>query len=142
MRRMATVAVAGLSLAWLSVGLTQDLEFKTRLSTVPISPQTAAAVTGTGAASAQLSGRQLTVNGTFQGLQGAASVARLHMGAITGVRGAAVHELEVERAASGRLSGSVQLSRSEVQALRDGRLYIQIDSESAPEGNLWGWLLQ
>ena len=29
------------------------------------------------------------------------------------------------------------------QALRDGRLYVQVNSQKgpAPDGNLWGWLL-
>jgi hypothetical protein len=40
------------------------------------------------------------------------------------------------------VSGVVELSRAEAQALRDGRIYLQIDSEPAPEGNLWGWLLR
>jgi hypothetical protein len=35
----------------------------------------------------------------------------------------------------------VELSSRQANALRAGQLYIQIDSESAPEGNLWGWLL-
>jgi hypothetical protein len=26
-------------------------------------------------------------------------------------------------------------------ALRSGKLYIQIDSETVPSGHLWGWLL-
>jgi hypothetical protein len=25
--------------------------------------------------------------------------------------------------------------------LRQGRMYLQLHSESAPDGNLWGWLL-
>ena len=33
------------------------------------------------------------------------------------------------------------LTPDQLQALLDGRLYIQIHSASAPEGNLWGWLL-
>jgi hypothetical protein len=49
--------------------------------------------------------------------------------------------LEVDNAVRGALHGDVQLSRAQVQALRDGRLYIQVHSEGAPEGNLWGWLL-
>ena len=26
-------------------------------------------------------------------------------------------------------------------ALRQGRVYVQVNSQKAPEGNLWGWLL-
>jgi hypothetical protein len=28
-----------------------------------------------------------------------------------------------------------------VQELAAGRYYVQVQSEKAPEGNLWGWLL-
>lgn len=143
MGRVARVFLAGCSLGWLglSLALAQDDAFMARLSTVPISPNERASVTGIGSASAGLDGRRLTVRGRFEGLQGPASVARLYMGAATGVRGAAIHELVVEHLANGALSGTVELSRAEVQALRDGRIYIQIHSEAAPDGNLWGWLL-
>ena len=42
----------------------------------------------------------------------------------------------------GTLTGSIQLTPVQIDDLRRGRLYIQIHSEKAPEGNLWGWLLQ
>jgi hypothetical protein len=29
-----------------------------------------------------------------------------------------------------------------VQALKKGQLYIQISSEKAPDGNLWGWFVR
>lgn len=141
MGRTARMALTAMALISFSVALSQDTPFKVRLSTVPISPNMAAAVKGDGTANAQLSGRQLTVRGNFQGLQSPASVARLHLSAATGVRGAAIHDLEVDNAVRGALHGDVQLSRAQVQALRDGRLYIQVHSEGAPEGNLWGWLL-
>lgn len=134
-------AVMACGVLWLSVGAAQEGDFSTRLSTVPISPREQASVTGLGTARAELDGRRLTVQGRFEGLQGPASAARLHLGVATGVRGAPIHELDVERAASGSVSGRVELSRAEAQALRDGRMYIQIDSVTAPEGNLWGWLL-
>ncbi len=39
-------------------------------------------------------------------------------------------------------TGSLDLTPEQVQALHVGQLYIQISSEKAPEGNLWGWLLR
>ena len=59
-----------------------------------------------------------------------------------GVRGDAISELSVEASVSGTFSGNVELTQEQVQRLRQGRLYIQIHSEAAPEGNLWGWLLE
>jgi hypothetical protein len=140
--RVVRIVAAGCGLIGLSLVLAQEGDFSARLSTVPISPQQQASVTGLGSARAELDGRRLTVQGHFEGLQGPASAARLHLGIAMGVRGAPIHELDVEPSASGRVSGVVELSRAEAQALRDGRIYLQIDSEPAPEGNLWGWLLR
>jgi hypothetical protein len=43
---------------------------------------------------------------------------------------------------SGTLSGSIDLTPEQLQSLRKGQLYLQISSEKAPDGNLWGWLLR
>ncbi len=39
------------------------------------------------------------------------------------------------------VSGSFDLTASQVADLEKGRLYVQLHSEKAPDGNLWGWLL-
>ena len=44
--------------------------------------------------------------------------------------------------ALGSFFGSFDLSADQVESLRQGKFYVQIDSEKAPEGNLWGWLLK
>src|SRR5579872_2148576 len=116
--------------------------FKTRLSPVPIDAQMAPIVTGHGSVSAALSGTKLTITGSFEGMHSAATAAHLHLSKVTGVPGAVVHELTVTKAMNGNLSGSVDLTPAEVEALRKGDLYVQIHSEGAPEGNLWGWLLK
>jgi hypothetical protein len=139
-KRITTAAVLVAAAACVSFAAAQSL-FKTRLSTVPIDPSTRSVTTGIGNATASLDGRRLVVTGSFEGLQGPASAARLYQGAGTGIRGSAIHDLEVTRAVSGALGGAVELSSRQANALRAGQLYIQIDSESAPEGNLWGWLL-
>lgn len=59
-----------------------------------------------------------------------------------GVRGAAFADLNIEQAVDGEFSATLALSRKQVEALRTGRVYIQIHSTAAPEGNLWGWLLE
>jgi hypothetical protein len=43
---------------------------------------------------------------------------------------------------AGNLSGSVDLTPPEVEALRKGLLYVVVHSTGAPDGNLWGWLLK
>jgi hypothetical protein len=116
-------------------------EFQARLGRMPVDARNQASVTGLGDATAELDGDTLTVSGRFAGLQGPATAASLHMGPAVGVRGPAVHALEVTRAADGSLRGSVELTPEQVAALRAGRLYIQVDSSAASDGNLWGWLL-
>ena len=44
-------------------------------------------------------------------------------------------------AVEGKVTGAFKLDETQAAALKKGRLYIQIDSEKAPNGNLWGWLL-
>jgi hypothetical protein len=115
--------------------------FKVRLRPVPIEASTAAATTGAGEATAELAGARLTVRGSFTGLQGPATVARLHQGSVMGVRGPAFADVTVTAATSGTVSGEVTLTPAQVEGVRQGHVYLQIHSESAPDGNLWGWLL-
>ena len=40
------------------------------------------------------------------------------------------------------MSSSIDLTPEQLQALKKGQLYIQIASEKAPDGNLWGWFVR
>jgi CHRD domain len=134
------MAVVGFFLAQLHA---QNQEkFKARLSTIAMDGGMRETVAGTGSASAVLAGTKLTINGTFEGLRSPATAARVHGGLAMGVRGAAIHDLTVAKATNGTISGSLDLTPEQVQGLKAGRLYIQISSEKAPEGNLWGWLVR
>jgi len=115
--------------------------FTARLTMVPIEMATRANVAGEGAATAVLDGRRLSVQGTFAGLRGAATVVRLHAGVLTGVRGPVVGELNVTRATAGEIAGTLELDAAQAESLLQGRWYIQVHSDAAPDGNLWGWLL-
>jgi hypothetical protein len=115
--------------------------FKVRLTPVPIEASTAAKTKGSGSASASLDGSTLTVTGSFAGLVGAATVAALHEGPVLGVRGPAVAEFTVPQTASGSFNAQFKLTAEQLQSLHQGRLYLQIHSAAAPDGNLWGWLL-
>jgi hypothetical protein len=98
-----------------------------------------------GSASASLSGRKLTVSGTFEKMASAATVAHLCMGQLTGVRGESVFDLTVSKTGdgtSGTIAGTFDLTPEQVDALRKGRFYIQIHSDGAPNGHLLGWLLK
>lgn len=141
-----TVAAAVIIAVFLSVshsGAAQNEEkFRARLSRVPIDATMRASVTGTGSVSAVLVGTKLSITGTFEGLQGPATAARLHEGLSTGVRGSAFHDLTVSKATAGTVTGSFDLTPAQVESLKKGKLYVQIHSEKAPDGNLWGWLLR
>ena len=115
--------------------------FLARLSTVPLTVAMQDTVAGRGSAKAVLTGNKLTVEGTFEGLRSPATVARIHLGP-RAVRGPAVLELTVSaKGTAGTLSGSLELTPRQLEALEKGSLYIQLHSEKAPDGNLWGWLL-
>ena len=114
--------------------------FVARLSTVPITVAMQNTVSGRGSANAVLMGNELTIEGMFEGLRSPATVARLHL-APPAVRGPAVVEITVSQSTSGAISGTAELTPRQVRALDENSLYIQIHSEKAPDGNLWGWLL-
>jgi len=115
--------------------------FKVRLTPVSMDAAMKVNIAGSGSASAVLTGVKLSVNGMFEGLLSPATTAQIRRGSATGVRGPAILDLKVSPASSGSVSGTFDLSTDQVESLRKGRLYIQIASEKAPDGNLWGWLL-
>ena len=114
--------------------------FKTRLATVPVEAATAASLTGSGEVTATLTGNHLVLKGTFKGLRAPATVARLHV-APKGLRGPAFADVMVTKATSGTITGDLMLAPTQADHVARNRVYVQIHSESAPEGNLWGWLL-
>ncbi len=75
-------------------------------------------------------------------MQSPATLAQVHQGVATGVRGPAIGDLTVSPAPGGSITGTLNLTAEQVESLRKGKLYIQIDSEKASDGNLWGWLLR
>ena len=143
MKRRRVVLFVGASI--LALGLSADAQsgdrFKARLSPVPVEAATVASITGSGSATAILTGTRLTITGTFERLRTPATIAQLHKGP-KGVRGPVIFDLTVSKATRGTMAGTLTLTPAQVQDLRDGRFYVQIHSEKAPDGNLWGWLLQ
>lgn len=114
--------------------------FRGRLSPVPVETSTASQITGSGTVTATLDGSKLTISGTFAGMKSPATIAQVHMGA-RGVRGPVEFDLAVDKSASGMVSGTITLTKVQVDTLRRGWYYVQIHAEQAPDGNLWGWLL-
>jgi hypothetical protein len=119
-----------------------NMTFKTRLAPVALDAAMKATVAGAGSVSATLAGTKLTISGTFEGLRSPATEAHIHQGSAAGVRGGSILDLTVSKATSGNVSGSFALTAEQIDSLKKGKWYIQIDSERAPQGNLWGWLLK
>jgi hypothetical protein len=134
-------AIGGSRVRTLSAQPSAPRAFVARLSTVPMDLTMASTVAGSGSVTATLNGRTLVLAGAFSGLKTSATAARLHRGPTRGVRGDAIFDLTATAGTSGELTGTVELSAAQVEDLEKGRLYVQLHSEKAPEGNLWGWLL-
>jgi hypothetical protein len=142
-RRLAVLGVSVFFVVNALPGAAQsDERYKVHLATVPMDGGMRGTVAGTGAATAVLSGTKLTVTGTFDRLLSPATTARVHRGAAMGVRGLPFGDLTVSKAPKGSISGSIELTADQVQSLKRGQLYIQISSEKAPDGNLWGWFVR
>jgi hypothetical protein len=116
--------------------------FKARLSAMPADARTRPNLAGSGSVTAVLTGTKVAITGSFDELLSAATSASLHSSAAAGVRGAAIGDLTISKATSGTIRGSLELTPQQLTSLHKGGLYIQIHSEKAPDGVLWGWFLR
>ena len=149
MKRSVAIAALAAGMVWFGLPLwdspvaAQGQEtFKGRLAPVPLDAKTRPDTGGFGTAQAVLAGTKLTVSGTFTEFKAPATVARLHQSRITGIRGPAIFDLTVTKATSGSISGSFDLSPQQAEGLRKGQFYVQIHTDRAPDGNVWGWLFK
>ena len=117
-------------------------KYQVHLSAMPFNDATQPVMQGKGTASATLDGDTLTIAGTFAGLTGPATKARLSLSRGPGIPGTPFADLTLTGGVAGKVTGQITLDASQLVALRGRRLYIQIDSEKAPSGHLWGWLLE
>ena len=115
--------------------------YQANLGPMPLNEATKTNMLGRGEATATLEGKTLTVSGSFAGLPSPATAAHLMVGLAIGVPGTRGLDLAVSQSPSGTLSGKLGLTAAQVTAFRTGRFYVQIDSQKAPTGTLWGWLL-
>jgi hypothetical protein len=112
-------------------------------------PTPASHVIGAGSASATLTGSKLTVTGTFQGMATPATEAKVGLGLAPGARLDLILDLKLTKSpeatpagTSGLVEGAFDLTPAQVDGLKKGKLYIQINSVGAPKGHLLGWLLK
>jgi len=117
----------------------QSETYRARLSPMPTTPQTVATILGEGEVILTLSGNTLSVQGNFEGMSSAATMAHVHNGP-PAQPGPVVHQLEITKMPGGEISAELELSDELVTALRNNELYIQVHSEGNPPGELRGWI--
>lgn len=134
-------AVVGLAFALVLAAQASET-YKVRLSPVAMDASMKSVIAGDGMVTATLAGSKFTISGTFEGLKSNATVAHIHQGSAPGVRGGPLLNLTVTKAQSGAISGTFELTPEQIENLHKGRWYVQIHSEKAPAGNLWGWIVK
>jgi len=140
MRKRDLAAFAALMLSFPAMAAPAGEAYRTRLSVVPIDVAMQANVAGQGSVTATLDGNRLSVSGNADGLRSPATVAEIRRGP-PGIPGPVILNLAVTKSTTPAISGTVDLTPSMVQDLKDGQLYVQLNSERAPDGNLRGWLM-
>ncbi len=114
---------------------------RARLSPLPTDLAMQETIAGVGAATATLAGTALTVEGTYRGLKSPATSVRVYESPRPGLRGPLVGEFASGGGITGTFKGTLTLTREQVAAYAKGLLYVQVQSDKAPDGNLWGWLM-
>jgi hypothetical protein len=137
------VGIVAAGLLWCATGssLSAAEKYLVYLSPMPFSEATRPTMTGKGSGSATLEADTLSITAGFSGLASAAVKGHLSLSKAAGIPGTALFDLTVSADVSGKVTGQLKLDPAQLVALRGGKLYVQIDSEKAPMGNLWGWLL-
>jgi hypothetical protein len=143
---LSSVAAAAVTVALVCFGLGDETlaateKYQAYLSPMPHNDAMHGNFTGKGSAVATIDGDRMLLNGTFTGLASAATKAHVCLSMAAGIPGKPIFEVTIPAAVEGKVTGTLKLDSSQTTALRTGKLYIQIDSEKAPNGNLWGWLL-
>jgi hypothetical protein len=130
-------AVAALLLAGPALAATYEAE----LDPCPFDATNRADVINSiGNVTADLDGNMLTVKGTFSNFTSPATGGSFRIGLAKGVPGDAIGSLTVDHARQGAFSGTIKLTAAQLAALRRQSLYIRIDSQKSPDGNVQGWL--
>ena len=140
MTRRCVLLSACAVLVFVATAGAQARQYRARLSPVPLDVAMQATIAGSGSVTATLSGHTLTLSGTYKDLKTAATAVRLHRGPRVAMRGPAIADLKATGGTTCTIAGTIELAKEQLDDLSNGRLYVQLHSEKAPEGNLWGWL--
>ncbi len=113
--------------------------YQTDIGPTPKNGRQGGNVQGRGTVQATLDNGTFSLHGKFSGLSSPATEAHLCIGNVMGGTGPSIGDLTIAPAQSGGISGTFALTPDQVAALKTGRLYVMLNSQSAPKGNLWGW---
>ena len=141
--RVGTLPIALIVCASVLTSAQAAKNYRGRMAPVPMTAGQQSTIAGVGAVQAVLKGSSVTVSGTFEGLRSPATIAQIHR-APRGIRGPVILELKVAKTGdgtTGTIAGTFDLTPTQVADLDKGWWYVQLHSERAAEGNLWGWLM-
>ena len=153
---LAALAMGASLLAALPMQAQGGDKFKARLAPAPPlglgargGPAASTFVAGIGNATATLSGKKMTVTGSFEKMATPATVAKVGLGITRGARLDLILDLAITKSpqatppgTAGTLAGTFELTQAQIDGLKKEKMYIQINSEGAPNGHLLGWLLK
>lgn len=135
------VAIALVSLSFAADKPAANKKYQAHLSPMPHNDAMHPNFSGKGNAIATLAGDTMSLSGAFTGLASPATKAQICLSLAPGIPGKPIFEFQVPAGVEGKVTASFKLDKDQTAALQKGQLYIQIHSEKAPNGNLWGWLL-
>jgi hypothetical protein len=141
--RLNCIAAAAIAAAFVCLGFGAEKaeRYQAYLSPMPHNDAMHANFSGKGAAVGTLDGDTMSLSGAFTGLASAATKGHVCLSKAAGIPGTPIFDFSVPSGVEGKMTGTLKLDKDQIAALKTGKLYIQIDSEKAPNGNLWGWLL-
>jgi hypothetical protein len=113
--------------------------YQTDIGPTPKNGRQGANVQGRGTVLATLDNNIFSLHGKFSGLSSPATEAQLRVGNVMGGTGPSIGDITIVQAQSGDISGTFTLTPDQIAALKSGKLYVLLNSQSAPKGNLWGW---
>lgn len=116
-------------------------KYQAYLSPMPHNDAMHANFRGKGNAIVTFTGDTISLSGAFTGLASSATKAHICLSIAPGVPGKPIFDFTVPSGVEGNVTGTFKLDKEQAAALQKSQLYIQIDSEKPPNGNLWGWLL-
>jgi hypothetical protein len=140
-RRLPILLAALLMATPLLTGAALAASYEAELDPTPFDATNRAdVIESIGNLTATLDGNMLTVKGTFSNFTSPATGGSFRIGLAKGVPGEAIGNLTVDHARQGAFSGTIKLTSAQLAALKRQALYVRIDSEKAPDGNVQGWL--